>query len=43
VTFGTIEGQLVQVLSGVEAGDEVIISGYQNYIEYETVKLEGGE
>jgi HlyD family secretion protein len=42
VVFGEVEGQLVEVLSGVEAGDEVIISGYQNYMEYETIKLEGG-
>ena len=43
VTFGEVEGQLVEVLRGVEAGDEIIVSGYQNYIEYETVKLDRGE
>ena len=42
VTFGEVEGQLVEVLSGVEEGDEIIVSGYQNYIEYKRVKLEGG-
>jgi HlyD family secretion protein len=43
VTFGKVSGQLVEVVSGVDAGDEVIISGYQNYIEYETIRLEGGD
>lgn len=40
VTFGESEGNYIQILDGVSEGDEVIVSGYQNYIEYETVKLE---
>ncbi len=43
VIFGEVVGQLVELLSGAEDGDEIIISGYQNYIEYETIKLEKGE
>ena len=43
VTFGQIEGNVVEVLSGVVPGDEVIVSGYQNYIEYGQIKLERGE
>jgi HlyD family secretion protein len=42
VTFGDVEGQQVEILNGVAAGDEVIVSGYQNFAEYETVKLEKG-
>jgi HlyD family secretion protein len=43
VSFGQIEGNVVEVLSGVVPGDEVIVSGYQNYIEYEQIKLEREE
>ena len=43
VTFGQIEGNVVEVLSGAMPGDEVIVSGYQNYIEYEQIKLENEE
>lgn len=39
VSFGTIQGNDIVILRGVEAGGEVIVSGYQNYIEYQTVKL----
>ncbi len=35
VVFGDVEGQQVEILDGVEAGHEVIISGYQNFAEYE--------
>ena len=38
-TFGRIEGNRVVVVSGVAAGDQVIVSGYQNFIEHETVSL----
>ena len=38
-TFGRIEGNRVEVVSGVAAGDQVIVSGYQNFIEHETVSL----
>ena len=43
VTFGDVQGTVIEVLSGVEAGDEIIISGYQNYIEYKNVSLGGGD
>ena len=40
VTFGDSEGNYIEVINGVRAGDEVITSGYQNFIEYETIELE---
>jgi len=40
VSFGTIQGNAIVILRGVEAGEEVVVSGYQNYIEYQIVKLE---
>ncbi|MBN1685229.1 MAG: HlyD family efflux transporter periplasmic adaptor subunit [Spirochaetales bacterium] len=43
VTFGKIQGNNVEVLKGVEAGDEVITSGYQNFIEYKNIQLLKGE
>ncbi len=43
VTFGEIQGNDVEILRGVEPGDLIITSGYQNYIEYDEVKLERGE
>ena len=43
VTFGDIQGNDVEILKGVEVGDEIIVSGYQNFIEYREVKLEEGE
>ena len=42
VTFGVTEGNTVEILSGVEKGDEIITSGYQNFIEYEEITLERG-
>jgi HlyD family secretion protein len=42
VTFGLMEGNTVEILSGVESGDEVITSGYQNFVEYEEITLERG-
>ncbi len=39
-TFGRTEGNRVEVVTGVAAGDRVIVSGYQNFIEHETVSLE---
>jgi HlyD family secretion protein len=42
VTFGATEGNTVEVLSGVQAGDEIITSGYQNYIDYEEITLARG-
>lgn len=38
-TFGRIEGNRVEVVTGVAAGDRVIVSGYQSFIEHETVSL----
>jgi HlyD family secretion protein len=43
VSFGSTEGSTMEVLSGVQAGDIVIISGYQNFIEYEQIALAKGE
>ena len=40
VSFGSIQGNNVIILDGIKEGDPVIISGYQNFIEYEIVKLE---
>jgi HlyD family secretion protein len=40
VSFGTIQGNDIVILRGVEAGEEVVVSGYQNYIEYKEIKLE---
>jgi HlyD family secretion protein len=42
VTFGSTEGALVQILSGVKEGDTVITSGYQSFIEYDEVVLAKG-
>lgn len=41
VTFGQVEGNLVEVLTGVEAGDRIIVSGYQNFIEHDIVVIGG--
>ena len=43
VTFGQIEGDTIEVIKGLSAGDEIITSGYQNFIEYQAVKLTQGE
>ena len=43
VTFGQVEGNEVEILSGLEAGEEIITSGYQNFIEYETIRIQEGE
>jgi len=43
VTFGQIEGNKIEVQSGLEAGEKIISSGYQNFIEYDTVRLAQGE
>jgi HlyD family secretion protein len=43
VTFGEVQGNNIEVLKGVEAGDEVITSGYQNFIEYANIQLSKGE
>ena len=41
-TFGAVTERYVQIISGVSAGDEIITSSYQNYIDFETVDLGGG-
>lgn len=43
VTFGEIQGNYIEILKGVEAGEEVITSGYQNFIEYKSIRAAGGE
>ncbi len=39
VSYGTIESDRVQILNGLQAGDRVIISGYQNFIEHDKITL----
>ena len=43
VTFGRIEGNRVEVVTGVAAGDRIIVSGYQNFIEHETINVTATE
>lgn len=39
VTFGEIKGTQVEVLSGLSAGDLIITSGYQDFLDQEIVEL----
>ena len=39
VTFGEIKGNQVEVISGLSAGDIIITSGYQDYLDQEMVEL----
>ena len=39
VEYGEITDEYVQVVSGVQAGDRIITSSYQNYIDYQTIEL----
>ncbi|MGL1890851.1 MAG: efflux RND transporter periplasmic adaptor subunit [Spirochaetaceae bacterium] len=39
VTYGTIDGTEVEIISGLEAGDKIIISSYQSFIDQETIEL----
>lgn len=41
VVYGDIQATRVEIVSGLEAGDEVVVSGYQNYIDYDVVELGG--
>jgi HlyD family secretion protein len=41
VTFGAVTEQYVEIVSGVSAGDEIITSSYQNYIDFESIDLGG--
>ncbi len=42
ITVGTITETHVEILTGVSAGDKIITSSYQNFIDYQAVKLGGG-
>jgi len=39
IVFGEIQGNQVEVLSGLLAGDKVIISSYQNFIDQDMVEV----
>ncbi|MBB6478859.1 efflux RND transporter periplasmic adaptor subunit [Spirochaeta isovalerica] len=39
VVFGEIQGSQVEVLSGLEAGDQIIISSYQDYIDQDVIEV----
>jgi HlyD family secretion protein len=39
VTFGSTDGSTVEILTGVQAGDEIVTSGYQNFVEFEKINL----
>jgi hypothetical protein len=39
VTYGAVQGGKVEIISGVRAGDEIITSGYQNFIQFEEIDL----
>ncbi|MEE8440861.1 MAG: HlyD family efflux transporter periplasmic adaptor subunit [Spirochaetia bacterium] len=43
VTFGMITDNSVQILTGVEPGDQIITSSYTNFIDYKTVQIGGNE
>jgi HlyD family secretion protein len=42
VTFGATEGNIVEILEGVKAGDTVVVSGYQNFIDFGSIRLQAG-
>ncbi|RKX92105.1 MAG: hypothetical protein DRP59_06245 [Spirochaetes bacterium] len=39
VTLGTVEGNSVEVLSGLKSGDEIITSSYQNFIDEDVIEI----
>lgn len=39
VVFGEIQGSQVEVLSGLQAGDQVIISSYQSFIDQDVIEI----
>ncbi|NCC64302.1 MAG: HlyD family efflux transporter periplasmic adaptor subunit [Spirochaetia bacterium] len=43
VTYGELHTDQVQILGGLSEGDRIITSGYQNYIEHNTIMLQGAE
>lgn len=40
VVYGSIDGSVVEVLSGIDKGDKVIISSYQSFIDQDEIELE---
>jgi len=43
VTFGTLQSDTVEVKSGLKAGDVVIVSGYQDFIDQDLVQIQPRE
>ena len=43
VTYGTVTNSSVQILTGVQPGDQIITSSYTNFIDHKTVQLGGNE
>jgi len=43
VTYGTITNNSVQILTGVEPGDQIITSSYTNFIDHKTVQIGDNE
>lgn len=39
VVFGEIQGSQVEVLKGLEEGDQIVISSYQDYIDQDVVEI----
>ena len=39
VEYGEITDDYVQIISGVQPGDQIITSSYQNYVDHQTVEL----
>lgn len=39
VVYGSIDGSKVEILSGLKAGDEIIISSYQSFIDQNEIEL----
>ncbi len=39
VTLGTVEGNSVEVLSGLKSGDKIITSSYQNFIDEDVIEI----
>jgi HlyD family secretion protein len=43
VTYGAITDSAVQIIAGVEPGDQIITSSYSNFIDFSTVQLGGNK
>jgi HlyD family secretion protein len=43
VSYGSSKGGMIEVLSGLEAGERVLTSDYRDFIDQETIKLGGGK